>query len=194
MGINKQTFAEKLLSTTIPSNLPVIDQQKRIESLQQNAHSLLPDRLFRFRTCSERSFDAFNKDELWVSTADCMNDGYDTRIYVDSREVQQQMGNFFQSYSDVTKLINNIPDLSGFPQQLIQGKEQIQALSEDSLRKIVNDFLVWITTDTAQALLQLPLVGQQATKFCCFSENIHSPSMWGIYALDESGFALEYDF
>ena len=75
MGINKQTFAEKLLSTTIPSNLPVIDQQKRIESLQQNAHSLLPDRLFRFRTCSERSFDAFNKDELWVSTADCMNDG-----------------------------------------------------------------------------------------------------------------------
>ena len=72
MGINKQIFADKLLSTSIPSNLPITDQQKRIESLQQNAHSLLPNRLYRFRTCSERSFDAFDKNKLWVSSADCM--------------------------------------------------------------------------------------------------------------------------
>ena len=31
MGINKQIFADKLLSTSIPSNLPITDQQKRIE-------------------------------------------------------------------------------------------------------------------------------------------------------------------
>ena len=76
MGINKQIFAGQLLSTSIPSNLSTIDQQKWIESLRQNAYSLLPDRLYRYRACSERSIDAFDKNELCVSTADCMNDGY----------------------------------------------------------------------------------------------------------------------
>ena len=194
MCVNKQIFAEQLLLTCIPSNLSITDQHMRIEPLQQIANSLLPERLCRFRVCSERNFDAFDKDELWVSTADCMNDGYDTRIFVDSKEVKHQIDNFFKSYSDKTKFINLISDLSGFPQQLIQGKEQIQALPEDDYRKIVNDLLTWITTDTAQAIQQLPIIGQQATKYCCFSENLRSPSMWGIYALDESGFALEYDF
>ena len=152
MCVNKQIFAEQLLLTCIPSNLSITDQHMRIEPLQQIANSLLPERLCRFRVCSERNFDAFDKDELWVSTADCMNDGYDTRIFVDSKEVKHQIDNFFKSYSDKTKFINLISDLSGFPQQLIQGKEQIQALPEDDYRKIVNDLLTWITTDTAQAI------------------------------------------
>ena len=194
MCINKQIFAEQLLLTCIPSNLSITDQHMRIEPLQQIANSLLPERLYRFRACSERNFDAFDKNELWVSTADCMNDGYDTRIFVDSEEVKQRINTFFKSHSDKTTLINLIPDLSGFPQQLISEIAQIQALPEDTFRKIVSDFFAWINTDTAKAISRLPSIGQQATKYCCFSENLYSPSMWGIYALNESGFALEYDF
>ena len=35
---------------------------------------------------------------------------------------------------------------------------------------------------------------QSAIKFACFSEEIKSPTMWGQYADNEEGFALQYDF
>ena len=44
------------------------------------------------------------------------------------------------------------------------------------------------------ASMLLPGIAQRTVKFCCFSENIRSAYMWGLYSSNESGFALEYDF
>ena len=81
--VDRNTFAEQLYATSIPSNMPPDEQNNKLRVLQDIAHDIMPKSLFRFRECSERHIDAFDKDELWVSTADCMNDGFDTRIYND---------------------------------------------------------------------------------------------------------------
>ena len=87
-----------------------------------------------------------------------------------------------------------ILNIDSLPQPLMQGVETIRSLSEEEIDKGMATFIEIIHNDTEQALQQLNVAGQQTIKFCCFSESIKSPTMWGIYASDESGFALEYDF
>ena len=192
--MDRKAFAEQLLSVDIPSNLSLEEQQERLNELIKIAHNILPSRLYRYRTCSELSIGAFDKDELWASTPECMNDGFDTRVFIDSKGVKEQYKRIFLNNIDKTTIINSIPDITGFPQQLVQGREEIQKLSEEKISKGVSALDEWIMNDAEQALLQINTVGQKTVKICCFSENIYSPAMWGLYASDESGFALEYDF
>lgn len=40
--MDRSEFADQLLQTNIPSNMPIEDQQKALDSLVKTAHSLLP--------------------------------------------------------------------------------------------------------------------------------------------------------
>ncbi len=187
-------FANKLLSTTIPSNMCPDEQQTKLESLQKAANEIMPKSLYRYRSCSECSFSAFDRDELWISTADCMNDGYDTRIYINQDEVNQKVRERFRNGLNKETLFEKVENAAALPPELTQAAEKMQQMSDDDLIKLMEQIISWITMDTAKALQQIPSIGQQTLKFCCFSEKIFSPAMWGIYSSDETGFALEYDF
>lgn len=194
MKNDRQSFAEQLNSTIIPSNTSPDEQQIKLEALSKTAHNILPKSLFRFRSCSERSISAFDNDQLWVSTADCMNDGFDTRIYIDQREVHDQISKWTLNHIGKEEILQKIANIPYLPQEFAQAIESFKMLSEDEIKELADWVINWVLEDTAKALLQMPSVGQQTLKFCCFSENISSPYMWGIYASNESGFALEYDF
>lgn len=192
--MDRKSFAEQLLSISIPSNMPFEEQQKALEPLLKTAHDLLPDKLYRFRSCTELCIGAFDKDELWASTADCMNDGFDTRLFIDEKAVKEQLYKSLQNNTDKASILNMLSNLENLPQPLKQVMDSIKNLSEDDINKHVDAFTELVKFDTEEVLQHVNSVGQQAIKFCCFSENIKSPTMWGIYASDESGFALEYDF
>lgn len=192
--MNRDSFAELLHSITIPSNMPIDQQQNVLATLVQTAHSMLPERLYRFRACSELSIGAFDKDELWASTADCMNDGFDTRIYIDTKEIKEQYKQLIPQGGSRKAALASMIDMKGLPPLLAQWKEEIQTLSEEEINKRLSEFSEWLMNDAENALQQITSAGQQAVKICCFSENIKSPAMWGLYAADETGFALEYDF
>lgn len=192
--MEKRSFAERLLSIKIPSNMSMEEQQKALDPLIKTAHALLPDRLYRFRSCSDLSIGAFDKDELWASTADCMNDGFDTRFYIDKKAVKEQLYESLKNNTDRASILNMLSSSENLPQPLKQVASSIRNLSEEDIGKNVEAFTEFVKFDTEEAIQNINSVGQQAIKFCCFSENIKSPTMWGIYASDETGFALEYDF
>ena len=190
---NRNEFASILKATVVPSDLPMAVQSQRYQVLQQAAKDILPPKLYRFRSCSEYSFSAFDKDELWVSTADCMNDGFDTRIYLDAKQVNEATANMVDPGKSKEEFFNAIEK---FPMaQMFQGIiESARQMPDETYRLFVDETIRFIKEDTVKALSIIPSVGQQTIKFCCFSENILSSSMWGHYASNESGFAVEYDF
>ena len=52
----------------------------------------------------------------------------------------------------------------------------------------------YLANETVVAEEILPSIAQLTIKFGCFSESIRSAYMWGVYAAEETGFALQYDF
>lgn len=191
---NRKEFAEKLNNTVIPSSMPEDEQRKLYNELYVSADRIRPERLYRFRTCSERSFDSLEKDQFWVSRADCMNDGFDTRLFFDLKQVEEAI-NQMKSYSvDRETLIKDGTKLFGCFPQFVSFKEMIESLTDEQFEKTLKRLIDYYSDDALQAALLIPAITQQSIKFGCLSESIKSAAMWGLYAGDESGFALEYSF
>ena len=76
-------FAKLLYETRIPSSLSAEEAQKKYEPVLHCISEKTPERLYRYRHCDTRSFEAFDKDQVWVSTAESMNDGFDARLFFD---------------------------------------------------------------------------------------------------------------
>ena len=171
--------------------MPLEEQGTKLCALQSFAIADMPARLYRFRICNERNIDAFYKNQLWATTADCMNDAFDARVFFPKEEVKQ----YFESITvDTVKdlLLNRKSSLSSEWQQLAE--QSVLTLPEETLLQALTQTVDYIHTNTAQAMLETSEAAQRTIKFCCFSEKLTSPYMWGLYAANETGFCLEYDF
>lgn len=189
----RECFSEILRETIIPSNLDAYNQAIRYGKLQNVSNDILPKHLFRYRTCSELNIDAFDKDEIWASTADSMNDGFDTRIFANAQDVSKTIEKFLKKNLYKEQLLNIANALLPYFSQFDSVKDQLNSISENSFAELSEIFRNVVIGDTADVMEVIPEIAQQTIKFSCFSEIITSPSMWGLYASDETGFALEYD-
>ena len=59
--------------------------------LQNESNKILPEKLYRYRNCNENSISAFVNDEVWVVKSNLMNDGFDTRPYIDMEEAEKNI-------------------------------------------------------------------------------------------------------
>lgn len=100
-------FKRILDETVVPSNLSFQEQAEKIENLYGCAKSMMPKSLFRYRKCDERSIDAFYNDRVWVSSADCMNDGFDARMYFDKNSILE-WGAWFLNPSNQDQAIEKL--------------------------------------------------------------------------------------
>lgn len=190
---NRKLFANKLVSTVVPSTMPYDQQLMAYQSVQEVADTIVPKRLYRFRSCNERNLSAFDRNELWASTADCMNDGFDTRLYYDTNAVEEWRNRLLSEDIKQKTFLNSIIITPDMPPQLQQVKEALAALPKESFNQITTQVKQFIADKSVVSEQLLPSIAQQTIKFCCFSESINSPYMWGMYAGEETGFALEYD-
>ena len=99
---DRKVFSDLFNNTRVPTTLAEQEQAELYNAIDAAARKLLPKSLFRYRTCNENNLSAFEKDEIWFSTADCMNDGFDARAYI-SKETKEkalaQIDLVFQSYT-----------------------------------------------------------------------------------------------
>ena len=194
MEKQRSEFIEMLNKTEVPSSASIDEQIKAYGNLQETIKKHIPQKLFRYRSCNERSISAFDKDEIWVSSADCMNDGYDTRVFIDMEKINQWK----------EELVKTIPDLSFFD-EVVRAQPDMQAIIQPFLnslnaappeeyKKLVDQAIEKLKNDISYFSERIANSIQSTMKIGCFSEKIMSPYMWGLYADNESGFALEYDF
>lgn len=193
------TEFEKILNETIVrSDIPLQEQATECEALYWYAQKNMPEKLYRYRRCDERSIDAFYHDHVWVSTATSMNDGFDARLYFDRKGClswrdtlisETAKDEIKELFSPSSKLPEEIASFPGMEQYF----EAVVASTPEQLEQLINFYTDFIKNDTEGAINVIAEATQKSLKFCCLSERINSSAMWGLYAKDESGFALAYD-
>lgn len=87
----KKEFARLMSRASISSSLSQEEGVKVIRGLNVFVQPYIPERLFRYRNCSELAFDAFDKDILYASTSDEFNDPYDCLFRYDKEELRHSI-------------------------------------------------------------------------------------------------------
>lgn len=170
----------------VPEGLTNDEQTELYEPLSRYVLSETPSALYRFRSCNERNFSAFDKGQLWFSRAEMMNDDFDSLVYFDRETILDDINQAFKQLSSDMKNI-----LSHVPVELHQVLQNMQvSVNSNDLLGFQKTFLDYVD----QALESVSSQIRKATKFACFSDDVESPLMWGHYADSSRGFALAYDF
>ena len=196
--MDTKKFEALLNSTVVPAGLTAEEQLRGMEAILFYIKGRIPTKLYKYRNFCDNHISAFYKDQVWVSTAQSMNDGFDTRLYFDKKacvELYKQqtapdkIAAFIKMMKTDAALRNAVSKLPGADAAL-----QYLNLPDSNIQQGIEDSRNRVTPIIMEMLENLPVITQQALKFCCFSETVTSASMWGQYSDNERGFCIDYDF
>lgn len=176
--------------------------------ISEFVYNNIPDKLFRFRSFTTYNIEALKNDQIFLVSPTLMNDLWDSTCYinkntiekfnVDNQTLSEYMisleldpNNFDKKSEELCKLFGLSEN--GFKQCLTEFnndsliKDVLWRIMWNTIEPIYNKYLDSINTNTINAL-------QPLRKIACFSENIKSNKMWGLYSDSHKGFALEYNF
>ncbi|MCL2061114.1 MAG: DUF2971 domain-containing protein [Firmicutes bacterium] len=203
----KTEFQNKLLSTVISGNDPQV-KEKYLDMIS-HARRIVPKRLFRYRSCDERSLDALLNDRMYFGTPARFNDPFDSVVDFDSQGRRKM-------FAGVTKeqlvqgteyfLKNGLPSqLSIHPntgnlatmmrESLLSNEGEAEAFSK-FMAEVSGGVIAQITSLADSNADELEKIYQQViseTFVGCFTETVDSMLMWSHYADWHKGFTLEYD-
>ena len=174
---------------------------KAIHPMLQFIEKNLPEQLFKFRGCTEYSFDAFAKDELWLSKASLFNDLHDSLFFFNKENILNKInemcssGNEFRVAAALKETQNSLKHLQiDTPETRQRISSILSSLDEkqliDMMQLAIPDFGIFLD----QCFSEIKESIRNKTKMVCLSESIKSPLMWAHYADNNRGFALGYDF
>ena len=83
----RREFKQRLDSTSVPSNISFDEQCQRYDAWNSFLSNNIPTKLYRNRSFSTLSYEAFFYDQVWITIGSKMNDGYDARMYFDQRTI-----------------------------------------------------------------------------------------------------------
>lgn len=196
--MTEQAYRDMINNTVVPESLSQEEQEKCYQPLANFLQENIPERLYRFRECSERHIAAFDQDQLWFSSGDKVNDDFDALLYFDKRKLKKELEGSLASerFKQVLTLVarGEIPDAikpfvspEALKQAVVWGGSGMLDLDA-----VIEHYKGHLTSQLMAS--RIALIIQGTTKFACFSEAIDSATMWGYYGASSSGFALSYDF
>lgn len=201
--MDRTEFAAILNSIQIPEGCDVETLQRTVEPISHALVEMMPDKLFRYRNCSEMSVEAFENDKVYALTADMFNDPYDMLLRFDIEAVKNMFNSLLSNESfyrlkDVLGKGKTLPDIvkQNFDQENIsQIKNIVLSITNDSE---IDSFVSNRRNEVMDMVdLYFPLlatfVNKRTATISCFSETIKSVTMWSHYADYHKGFVLEYD-
>lgn len=175
-------------------------QTQALNELIKYVGSIIPRKLYRFRAINENSLSALYNDELYFSKGSSMNDDFDARLYYDRKKIEKWIDSFISDEGGL-KIVDDLFVNSSIPDEINRifpnaqvvidslkrmPKQQVTEISQNLIKYIKDNIDVELNKDTK--------ILMDSTKFACFSERIHSDMMWGHYANNATGFAIEYEF
>lgn len=202
---NKRSEFKKLLEeTVIPEVMSYEEREPLLKPLLEYVHSIIPQKLFRYRDCSETQFDAFYNDRIYAGNAQKFNDPYDCLIRYDKQYLYDSIKQG-ASKEYIRKLRDRLKEGEPFPEFVasLYGEERTKILKETILNATdedieKNNLIFGMSKD--EFFNQIENVFREAESYlrrstfiACFSETVKSVTMWSHYANSHKGFVLEYD-
>lgn len=205
MESKKRKFKRGLEEVVIPEATPKEKWGELLKPIVEYANSIMPPRLFRYRDCSERQFDAFYNDSIYAVNAQMFNDPYDCLIRYDKDYLFNAI-NQGSSFDTIKKLRDDLNNGGHLPKMWYSlfGEEKNKII-EDIICNASDEFLnerkSIFESNKKEFFNNIDTIFKQAENFlrrntfiACFSETVKSITMWSHYADSHKGFVLEYDF
>ncbi|WP_109514753.1 DUF2971 domain-containing protein [Pseudomonas ovata] len=159
------SFQEQLGALLFRDDLLLED----IHTAQKLKYSKIPKSLYKYRALNKHSIKNLKERSLFCTTANAFNDPYDCAVNFTTGSILEN--------KKTHKLLNEIEKDS-----IDQKDRIIEFLRKSSAQQ--NDEHVEKLNKTIQSMY----------KICSLSERVDSLLMWGHYASNHTGFAMEYDF
>ena len=199
-NMNREEFAKRLERIQIQEGTDPRILYESVLPLCDALMQMMPQSLFRYRSCNEKQIEAFLKDAIYAVSADLFNDPYDTLVRYDIKSIKNYVDALLESKAliQLQKFLEQGNDFTGFEKNLLPNgvvekiKEQILATDFEEKK----DSLAAYKRQMMQMLdFSYPLLAEASKRFvsiACFCESVKSITMWSHYADYHKGFALEY--
>ena len=201
--MDRSEFGRLLYSVVIPDGTPSEEMAKMVLPIREAISEMMPEKLFRYRSCADMHIEAFENDAIYAVTADQFNDPYDTLLRYDMDGIRQYV-EWVMSVDGLEKLKEFYAQGNDFCDEV---KRMLPGEVWDSLKaglEATSDLTTLkdkIESSRQQTLslmsTMFPVLTSLSKRFstiACFSEDVKSLLMWSHYAHSHQGFALEYDF
>ncbi|MBR5782504.1 MAG: DUF2971 domain-containing protein [Bacteroidales bacterium] len=203
MQTKKSTFKEMFESVNIPEEMPFDEREKILKPIFEFTQKITPSKLFRYRECEERQFDAFDKNKIFAVNAQMFNDPYDCLprynkdlLYDLTKTLTSK--DFLKQFRDALNNGMLMPEIfvSLYGEE---GSRQIQNKIQNATDDDIDKYSLFIMKPE-DILKQVDTILEKAESYlrsrtfiACFSETVKSVTMWSHYAKSHKGFVLEYD-
>lgn len=200
--MNRHKYQEILEAIKIPDGMPQEDMLEVLKPLNIALLQMIPERLYKYRSCYDKHISAFEKDELWLSTSDLFNDPFDTLIQYDEEKIRSAFDCVLQPdiFDAMLKHIAAGGKMAEPVNHLVDSTEidDLRVKAVDALangRKFMpsEEQMIQLLIQREAYLTLLPKIAQRFSSAVCFSEKIDSILMWSHYSYNHTGFALGYD-
>ncbi len=109
--MDRNQFGQLLRSIIVPENISPEEYKRLLMPIAEAIMAMLPEKLYRYRSCSTLNMDAFDKDLVYAVTADKFNDPYDTLIKYNAGNLGQM---FKESFIGISEMIRKISTIACF--------------------------------------------------------------------------------
>ncbi|MBQ0089249.1 MAG: DUF2971 domain-containing protein [Prevotellaceae bacterium] len=200
--MDRHKYQEILESIQIPEGMTQEEMLNVLKPLNIALLQMIPERLYKYRSCEGNHIFAFEKDELWLSTSDLFNDPFDTLIQYDEDKIRtafdcalqpdifNAMLNHIVADGEMAEPVNPLVDSAKNENMRVK---IIEAMSHAKNFMPSEEQKVQLIIQKEANLTLLPKIAQRFSSVACFSEKIDSILLWSHYSYNHTGFALGYD-
>lgn len=197
--MDAQIYSEMIHNLVVPATLSPEQMHECYQPLIDFLQTETPNKLYRFRSCKERTIDEFDQNRLVFTPAYKMNDDFDGLLHFDKVRIKSALIDAL-SPQKVESLLeglsqNTIPDemRNGIPTEILQiYLDSLSKYTPEIISQLINQFLDFATNNYEKRMSSLSQL-TRSLKIVSLSTEINSPAMWGYYANNSTGFALSYD-
>ncbi len=168
---------------------------EHLKSIQKEIGLHLPKFLYRYRSASNvNHIESFLACEEWMASPLAFNDPYDSAFCLNCEYLAADC----EPANDLTGVLRR----TGLDATL-EGKIKQVLSSPKPLPTLIDILAHQGSLDVKSALAIKDLIERReehmldemrdATRVCCFSENVRSTTMWSHYADNHRGFVIEYE-
>lgn len=198
MGFREE-FWNAISEVEIAKDLSIEEKRERLLRIENILKPYLPDRVFKYRSCTIRNIDALARNVLYAVPASYMNDPFDSLVYVDKALIAESV-----KYGFSRRFVDDIREKGSLPESLnkLLPNEYAQELLDNCLKlteeevneKVyANSKILQSVIDNVNNFIDVCIKDlQNRSLISSFASSLFDSSMWNRYAGDNSGFVLEY--